>query len=227
MDWIPCFPAALLRACACTYIQALAHVRGSAHFHTPQSLACTVKASAPPGTLQSRSPNLLVHEAASARRNLDRPLSPRPGHLTPFIIGSLPTSLLRRHHQPFSPSSPFHQLSPLPAAAGSAAALDTDPSNDICRLRRRHFLPNTPLNSSPQLERLYLKHSDFSFPFFSTSSNYLEKDERSKGEKRKKRSPFASSTVSPSVRCLCVCNWLHGKPTFWIQIASSTDSSSA
>ncbi|PKK51101.1 hypothetical protein CI102_5927, partial [Trichoderma harzianum] len=103
-DWIGSH-ASLLRACTRT-----CHVRGSAHFHTPQSLACTVKASAPPGTLQSRSPNLLVHEAASARRNLDRPLSPRPGHLTPFIIGSLPTSLLRRHHQPFSPSSPFHQL---------------------------------------------------------------------------------------------------------------------
>ncbi|KAL7933614.1 hypothetical protein V8C35DRAFT_47401 [Trichoderma chlorosporum] len=102
---------------SCTYIQALAHVRGSAHFHTPQAW-CTVKASAPPGT-PARVQNLLVHEAASARRNLDRPLSPRPGHLTPFIIGSLPHSLLWRHHRSLSlSSSPLH-LHLLPATCCS------------------------------------------------------------------------------------------------------------
>ncbi|EHK43403.1 hypothetical protein TRIATDRAFT_320677 [Trichoderma atroviride IMI 206040] len=102
--------------------------RGSTDFHTPHACA-HAKASAPP---KQKNPNLLVHEAASARRILHRLLSPRPGFLTPFIIAS-PAEPLRRqpHHRPrlvpSSPSPPRNLLqlvlltfpSPLPPSAAA------------------------------------------------------------------------------------------------------------
>lgn len=146
--------------------------RGSTDFHTPHACA-HAKASAPP---EQQNPNLLVHEAASARRILHRLLSPRPGFLTPFIIASPAEQLLRRpHHRPrLLPSSPSPP--PQPAAAGSA-----DLSITSAAIRRRHFLPNAPLNfNPPQLKQLYQRDTDFCCPPFTQQqlpNSRIEKDQ--------------------------------------------------
>ncbi|RFU75065.1 hypothetical protein TARUN_7180 [Trichoderma arundinaceum] len=126
LDWIPSF------------LHSLSHA---------SRLCVHAKASASP----SQRPNLLVHEAASARRNLDR-LSVAPARSSDAFHRFQPTDFS-------SPASSSLSISIILAPRNLlqlVLLLRRPFPNDICRLRRRHFLPNGPLSFQPPAQAIFI-----------------------------------------------------------------------